>query len=190
MPDLGCGHARSWERDRRNGVSHALQVILYKVDPFVGESRSRSLLSNEDWRAALLDEPLPFRPEVPLVIKPKALACLGDRLARAAAAPDGSIVGPSGLPESEGPEPDAGEEVGLGESPEIVGADVFDRAGVDGAGGKVSGDDEPVEPSCCLRVEFVVVGIWQDRSPGCASIKHGGKGGMLQPAMFVAANGL
>jgi hypothetical protein len=62
MPEMGRAHARSRERDGPNGVSHSFQIILYKVDPVVGESRARSLLSNDDWRAELLDEPMPFRP--------------------------------------------------------------------------------------------------------------------------------
>jgi hypothetical protein len=158
MPELRRGHASSWKRDRPDGVIHGFQVILYKVDPFVGESATRSLLSKNDWRAALLDEPMPGRPEVPLVSKPAAFACLGERLAWAGASPDGTFVGPPGLPESEGPEPDAGEEMALGVAAEVIGTDVLDGPGVHVSGRKKSSCDETAEPFAFFFVDLIVVG--------------------------------
>jgi hypothetical protein len=61
--------ARRRERDCPEGVTHAFQVSLYKVDPSVCVL-TRNLLSNDDWRAALFNEVVKGGPEVPLVIKP------------------------------------------------------------------------------------------------------------------------
>lgn len=118
---------------------------------------ARDLLSKDDWRAALRDEPMQRWPEVPLVIKPCAFACLGERLARTASGPDGAVVRPSGLPESKGPKSDAGEEVAAVVGLEVVGADVLDAPGVDVSVRKKSSCDEPVEPVCFRLIDLVVV---------------------------------
>jgi hypothetical protein len=87
---------------------------LYKVEPRLCVLAC-NLLTNDDWRATLFDEPIPARPEVPLISKPAAFACRAERLARAGTGPDGPVVGPPGAPEGVGPDADTGEEVALGE---------------------------------------------------------------------------
>ena len=53
--------ARSRKRDSPEGVTHCFQVSVYKVDPRP-DSFARNLLSKDDWRLALLNEPVEVGP--------------------------------------------------------------------------------------------------------------------------------
>lgn len=55
VSDMRGTDARSRERNRPDPVSQGFQVSLYKVDPRVCIF-ARNLLSNDFWRAALLNE--------------------------------------------------------------------------------------------------------------------------------------
>lgn len=125
IADVRSTDARSRERDGPEGVRHGFQVSLYKVDPRVCVF-ARNLLSKDDWRLALADEPMEVRPKVPLVIKPSSRACLGERLARTGTGPNRSIIWPAGAAKSVGPHPDAGEEMALGIRLEIVWSNIAD----------------------------------------------------------------
>jgi len=125
VADVRSTDARSRERDGPEGVSHGFQVSLYKVDPRVCVF-ARNLLSKDDWRLVLADEPMEVRPEVPLVIKPSSRACLGERLARTGTGPNRSIIWPAGAAKSVGPHPDAGEEVALSVWLEVVWSNIAD----------------------------------------------------------------
>jgi hypothetical protein len=61
VSDVRGADARSRKRDTPEGVTHAFQVSVYKVDPSIS-SLARNLLSKDDWRAALRDEMLPGGP--------------------------------------------------------------------------------------------------------------------------------
>jgi hypothetical protein len=61
VADVRRTDARSRERHAPEGVTHAFQVSVYKVDPSI-DSLARNLLSKDDWRPALRDEVLPGRP--------------------------------------------------------------------------------------------------------------------------------
>ena len=98
LTDVGSAEARSAGIDRPEGVARCFHVSLYKVEP-AEAVLARNLLSKDDCRTALAYEMEPERPEVPLVSKPAALACRGERLAGAGAGPHGAVVVPSGLPE-------------------------------------------------------------------------------------------
>lgn len=125
--------ARRRERNRPEGVTHGFQVILYKVDPRV-DSCARNLFSKDRWNRSagfaapfgiLLDEVVEGWPQVPLVIKPHAFACRAERLARARSGPNRSTIVPTCSSESEGPNPDSGEEVALCVWLEVVESDIF-----------------------------------------------------------------
>jgi hypothetical protein len=149
--------ARRRERDTPEGVVHGFQVSLYKVEPRP-DIAARNLLSIDDWRPALLDEPVEGWPEVPLVSKPSSFACRAERLARTGTGPNRSVVCPASTAESQAPDADAGEEMALGELAQVCGAHVLDAAGVDDAIGDVAGGDEVAEPTGCIVVNLVVVG--------------------------------
>jgi hypothetical protein len=117
--------ARSAQIGRPKGVSLCFQVSRYMIEPHHG-ILACNLLAKDDCRATLLDEPVPVRPEVPLVVKPIALACRAERLAGARSGPDGAIVSPSGRAEGEGPHSDSGEEMALSKSSKLVWGDVTD----------------------------------------------------------------
>jgi hypothetical protein len=74
VSDMRRTDARRRKRDTPEGVTQGFHVSLYKVDPRL-DSFARNLLSKDDCRAALLDEPVEVRPKVPLVIKPASFAC-------------------------------------------------------------------------------------------------------------------
>jgi hypothetical protein len=52
---------------------------LYKVEPLKAVAAC-NLLTKDDWRAALADEPMERGPEVPLVSKPSTFASRAERL--------------------------------------------------------------------------------------------------------------
>jgi len=61
ISDVRRTDARRRKRDTPEGVTHAFQVSVHKVDPRI-DSLARNLLSKEDWRAALRDEVEPGGP--------------------------------------------------------------------------------------------------------------------------------
>ena len=125
LSDVRSADARSAQIRSPAGVTRPLQVSAYKVEP--PESiLARNLLSKDDWRLALGDEVVEGGPKVPLVSKPRSLACRGERLARAGSGPDGATLWPSGELEREAPSADPGEEVALGEACQLCGCDVLD----------------------------------------------------------------
>src|SRR5205814_1745410 len=100
------------------------------------------LLSKEDCRAALADKGEPVRPKVTFVVETFLVACGAERLAGARACPNRSVVGPSCKPEGIRPSTNAGEEMGLGVSGEIVGSHVNDAPLVNVSAGDVPAVDE------------------------------------------------
>ena len=80
---------------------------------------ARNLLSKDDWRSALCDEPMELRPEVALVFDALALTCGAERLTGAAPGPDRSVVRPSCKAEGVGPHSDPCEEMDLGEPSDV-----------------------------------------------------------------------
>jgi hypothetical protein len=119
LSDVRRTDARSADIERPSGVSRVFQVSEYKVEP-LQPVLACNLLAKHDIRAALGDEPEEDRPEVSLVVGALPLARRRERLAGAGACPDGSVVGPSGKPESVGPSADAGEEVAGDEAPKVI----------------------------------------------------------------------
>jgi len=87
VPDVRRTDARRRKRDGPEGVFQGFQVSVYKVDPRV-DSLARNLLSKDDWRAALRDEPGKIWPEVTVIRKPSSRACRAERLAGTTAGPD------------------------------------------------------------------------------------------------------
>jgi hypothetical protein len=101
------------------GVAFSRQIRLNSVEPTI-PSRSTNLFAKDDRRSAGGNEPVKVRPQVPWIVCPKSFPGDGERLARARSGPDGLIVWPSGETEGVRPSANAGEEVGLGESSQIV----------------------------------------------------------------------
>jgi hypothetical protein len=129
---------------------------LYKVDPRICVF-ARNLLSKDDCRLALADEPMEVRPEVPLVIKPSSRACRAERLARTGTSPNRSIIGPAGAAKGVGPNADAGEEMALGVGLEVIRMNILDRAFVYVARRDVASGNEVAEPLRGVWVDLVVI---------------------------------
>ncbi len=92
-----------------HGVIFLFQVMLQTVKPSVA-NRVRRLLSKDDWRAALLDEILPYWPEIPMVIPSSPFPRCGEGLAGAASGPHCSFT-PTGKIEGQIPPPNAREKM-------------------------------------------------------------------------------
>jgi hypothetical protein len=82
VPEVRRASARSRQNRRPDGVAAALQSIRHKVEPSVA-NRSINLLSKNDWRAALLDEPLPCGPQMAAVVRAFRLSRNAEGLAGA-----------------------------------------------------------------------------------------------------------
>jgi hypothetical protein len=105
------------------GVAFSRQIRLDSVEPTI-PSRSTNLFAKNDRRSAGGNEPVKVRPQVPWIVCPKSLPGGAERLARAGSGPDFSVVGPSGETEGVRPSANAGEEVGLRESSQVVGGNI------------------------------------------------------------------
>jgi hypothetical protein len=119
LSDVRRTDARSAQICRPDGVARGFHVSAYKVEP-TEAVLARNLLSKDDWRAALADEVMPVGPQVPLIIKPASCTCRAERLARAASCPNGAIICPACGAQGVRPDPDACEEVALGEVSQFI----------------------------------------------------------------------
>jgi hypothetical protein len=123
LTDVRSADARSAQICRPNGVARCFHVRLYSVEP-AEAVLARNLLSKDDWRAALADEPVELGPEVALIGKSCSFSGGAEGLTRAGASPDGPVVGPSCETEGVGPDADPGKEMALREFAKIVGSNI------------------------------------------------------------------
>jgi hypothetical protein len=68
LSEMRSANARRWKIRRPDGVSLLLQISRNSVEP-PEPICARNLLSKDDWRAALADEPKPRRPEMTDVLE-------------------------------------------------------------------------------------------------------------------------
>jgi hypothetical protein len=157
VTDVRRTDARRRERNRPEGITQGFHVSVYKVEPRVC-ILARNLLSIDCCRAALADEVVEGWPQVPLVIKRRALACLAERLARTGTSPNRSIIWPACGAKGVGPNTNACEEVALGVGLEVIGVNIFDAPFVNITRCNVARSDEVAQPLGCIRLYLVVVG--------------------------------
>jgi hypothetical protein len=91
---------------------------LNKVEPSVSVL-ARNLLAKDHARMSLGDESSEGGPKMSMVVEPFATAGRRERLAGTTPCPDFLAVRPSGEAQGVAPDPDAGEEVALGESGKV-----------------------------------------------------------------------
>jgi hypothetical protein len=151
-------NSASRSNGRPDGVTSTFEVVAYKIEPAVPDG-GRNLLSKEHARPAGVNEREPVMPQVPVVRGAFALAGRAERLARAASGPDCGVVRHAGKTQGKAPPADAGKEVALSITAQIVWAHVGDRALVDVAVGNVPRCDEVAEPLRCTGIDLVVVGM-------------------------------
>ena len=113
LPDVRRPDARSAQIRSPNGVTRSFQVSVYSVEPTEAVS-ARNLLSKDDWRAALFDEPEPLGPEMALVSHAFPFSSSAEGLAGTRAGPNGNVIWPAGEPERIGPDANSGKGVELG----------------------------------------------------------------------------
>jgi hypothetical protein len=154
LPDVRAAEARSAQIARPEGVTRVFHVSRYKIDPF---ESTRNLLSKDDWRAALVNEPEPDGPEVSFIVKAFLLSCGAEGLARATARPDGAVVGPSGAAQGVAPDADPGEEVTLVETKKVIRLNFRDTALINFTFRQVSCRDQVPEPLRGVWVYLIVV---------------------------------
>ena len=82
LTDVRRTDARSAKIGRPDGVTLVFHFSVYKVEP-TEASLACNLFAKDDWRAALADEIVPGRPQVPLVVESFALSCGAEWLAGA-----------------------------------------------------------------------------------------------------------
>jgi hypothetical protein len=120
LSDVERADARSAEITRPDGVVRRFQVSRNTIEPSKS-IRARNLLTKDDCRAALRNELVPRRPKVARIIGAIAFPRTRERLTGTTPGPDGSLVRPSGEAQGVAPSADAGEEMALGKSSNIVG---------------------------------------------------------------------
>lgn len=149
--------AASWKYGRPDGVAFRLHVIVNKVEP-APSNCIINLFAKDCCRSYCADKLEPDRPEVTIILERFAFPGTAEGLAGAAAGPNRSIIGPSGQSKSEAPSGDAGEEMTLAVSSEVIGAHFLDAAVIDMARGDQAGGNEVAQPLGGKRIVFVVVG--------------------------------
>jgi hypothetical protein len=148
LSSVRSADARSRKIRRPEGVTGRLQVSRHKVQP-PHSVRARNLLSKDDWRATLSDEPKPHWPEMTGIFVTEPPAGLAEGLAGAGAGPNRLICWPPGELEGKLPATDSGEEMAA-LSKDVGGREVEDRSLIDRRLWP-----EVAEPLCRVRVVFV-----------------------------------
>ncbi|HYV62398.1 MAG TPA: hypothetical protein VE958_06975 [Bryobacteraceae bacterium] len=82
------------------------------------------MLAKANDRSSCFDETKELWPKMPFVVERRAFSGRAEWLAGTAARPDFAVVGPAGEPERVGPDSDAGEEVTLGISSQLIGSNI------------------------------------------------------------------
>lgn len=155
----GGVHGASRDIDPPAGVTFARQISDNSVEPTIA-SRSRNLFSHDDSGPAGGDEAKEVGPQMPRIVCTGSFAGDRERLARAGAGPDFTVVGPSGEAGGVGPSADAGEEMALGVSSQVFGPDIHDAPLVHVAVGDQPGRDQVAQPLRGVGVKLVVVRPW------------------------------
>ncbi|UJB19260.1 hypothetical protein L2D09_16290 [Lysobacter gummosus] len=134
----------SWNNNRPAGVAFAFQVRQHSVERQRDEASN--VLTQEYSGSRLCNKPMQLRPEM-TVIRLRALsACNAERLAGEAACPNFFVVGPAGEPAGVGETADAGEEVALTVSAQIVCGNRSDVAVIDVARRNQARLDQVAQP--------------------------------------------
>jgi hypothetical protein len=141
---------------RPDGVSATFQVCRYKVEPSFAWL-TRNLFAKDVVRSALLNEPEPGGPEVPLVSKPRSFACRAERLARTTSSPDGTVIGPTRVSERQAPDTYSREEVTLCVSFQLRWSDILNAPLIDVTRCDMSCSNKIAEPLRSVKVNLVVV---------------------------------
>lgn len=117
------------------------------------------MFTNNDWRAALADEPVDGWKEVSGISNPCSFACVAERLAWEGGGPYGQFFGPSGEPEGVVPPTDSGEKVDASKSGKLGWNNIVYISGVYGSWGDKFAPRKLPEPRALALVPFIVVRV-------------------------------
>jgi hypothetical protein len=123
LPDMRRPNARRCKIGGPDTIATCFQVSSYSGEPCTS-SLARNLFSKDDWRAALFDKPSKSGPKVPLVSRAFSCSCHAEGLAGTTPGP--ALPFPAREFERVRPAPDAGEEVALLVSSEVVSPNIDD----------------------------------------------------------------
>ena len=165
LSDVRRADARRAKIGGCDGIAQCFQVNPYRDEP-VASKRARNLLSKDDWRAALADEPCEIWPQVALVVGAELLTGGAEGLAGAGSGPDGLVVGPASETEGVGPDPDAGEEMGLIELCDVLWSHVPNRPLIYLPRRNVPSRNQIAKPLGGVWFYFVVVCGHGETAPG------------------------
>jgi hypothetical protein len=130
LSDVECARARTAQIGACCAIGQCFKVSANTREP-CPSSLARNLLSKDNWRAALANEAAELRPKVTRVLRPSALACAAEWLARAGAGPRHASVRPAGKAQRNTPAADTGEEVALDEPSQVVWSHIDNWPGID-----------------------------------------------------------
>jgi len=116
---MGRIDGTSRNNDRPAGVTDAFQISTHSVEPILA-NRCRNLFSHDDRGPTGSNEAEEDGPEVALVRRAFLLTGGAEGLARGASGPQWPVIRPPGKSRGVGPAADTGEEMALGEAPEII----------------------------------------------------------------------
>jgi hypothetical protein len=152
----GSADARSAQIRRRDGVVLTFHVSRNTVEPSKSV-RARNLFSKDNDRAALCDELEPRWPKIAGIVGTSCCPDGAEGLTGTAARPDRPRRGPAGEPERIRPSANAGEEMTLLESVEVISGNINDGSRVNFAIGQLSCANQFSDPAGHLHIMLVVV---------------------------------
>lgn len=151
---MRAAEARSAQIARPEGVARCFHVSRYKIEPI---ERARNLLSKDDWRAALVNEAIPYGPEMTLVVEAALLSRGAEGLAGAASRPDRPVVGPACAAQGVAPDTDAREEVALVETRKVFMLNFRNAPLIDFTFSDMACGHEVAQPLGCVGVYLIVI---------------------------------
>jgi hypothetical protein len=162
---MGRAEAVCSKNDRPNGVVLAFQILRYSIEP-TKSNRCRHLLSKQDWRLTLADEPEHFGPEMAIVVLAFLLSGTAEALARRGPCPAGEVVWDSGKTHGKGPSGNPTEPVALGVSHKLLWLNFNNASFIHDSVRDFTRLDEIANPFGRILVDFVIEIHWQFSSSG------------------------
>jgi hypothetical protein len=127
LPDVRRPDARSAQIGGPDGISQSFQVSAYSGEPFTS-ILARNLFPKHSCRSALADERVKSGPKVSLVFVALSFSSARKRLTGTRTCPDGLVFRPTGEAQCVRPSSDAGEEMALDVSAQVVWPDIADAS--------------------------------------------------------------
>lgn len=149
-----CAETATCKIDSPEGVTRRREVTRYNVEP--GEPVATcNLLSKDESRRSISDEPEELGPEVFLIVKAPSLSSARERLARTRPRPDREIARPARQIERKRPAPDPCEKVRL-RCVDVRASEIGDRSTLNAPRREVAMLDQSLDPVRREGIDLVV----------------------------------